>query len=175
MEASLYKGQCGALPAVLRGFVCVEPGGLCCHGNSSFEACWRICLSGRSFLRGPRRWVFAQRPKSLWFMWWLICLNVWNFLWDLQRVTKICVKINDLCCHGDFFFPGVSKHLCSTEGWCVCVWVPPSCWFLLLQAVLFLVLVDFCSDCAFFCSLIINDVTAFWVQGLEFVSLAGCS
>ena len=40
----------------------------------------------------------------------------------------------------------------------------------------FLVLVDFCfvSGCAFICSLILNGVTSFWVQGREFVSEAIC-
>ena len=50
-------------------------------------------------------------------MWQLICLNVNNFLWDPQSKRKACVEINDFCWHG------LSKHLCSTKGWCVCVCV----------------------------------------------------
>lgn len=39
-RTSLCKGKCETLPVMLRWFICVETGGLCCHGNSSrFEPC----------------------------------------------------------------------------------------------------------------------------------------
>lgn len=165
-----------------------------------FFSVWTVLrnLSIRCFLSVLRRWVFSQWLKSLWSLWRLVCLDVRIFLWDLQSRTKTCGKINDLCCHGDFF-PGLSKHLYSTEGCHVCVsatsWLllvtagctllfqvsvvshpssiaPPSGWFLLLQAVSFSGLGCFCFMVVpFFWSLIPNGVTSFWTQGLKFVSV----
>ena len=104
------------LPTMLRSFIRVELHDLCCHGNYSwFKACWGILVS--EVFCGLTSWV---------------CLNVRNFLWDLQSVRKTWVKINDSYCHVIFFRPKcfkLSKHLCNNEGCHLCVsamaWLVP--------------------------------------------------
>lgn len=142
-----------------------------------------------SFVYCLSRWILVQWRNSLWFVWWLIYLNVLK----LQSRKKTYVKINESCCHGTYsrsalcwngefvwklaacistvIFPHLHKYLCSRV--LSCVWLPPSHWFLLLRAV-------YCSFLGYslwlhlslsidskFCPILLK-------QGVEFVSMASC-